>query len=58
MYSYLGLECAKKCNYLERLRKGGLQKEELEGASDIMDGLLEEGPCRGISAFPTNIKGT
>ncbi len=51
MYSYLGLVCAKKCNYLERLRKGGLQKEELEGASDIMDGLLEEGPCRGISAL-------
>lgn len=51
MYSYLGLECAKKCNYLERLREGGLCGEELEGASDIMDGLLEEGPCRGISAL-------
>lgn len=51
MYSYLGLECARKCNYLERLRAGGLNEEELQGASDIMDGLLEEGPCCGISAL-------
>jgi len=51
MYSYLGLICAHKCAYLERLRRGGLTEKELAGASDIMDGLLEEGPCRGISAL-------
>ncbi|MBQ3599943.1 MAG: hypothetical protein II992_01915 [Lachnospiraceae bacterium] len=49
MYSYLGLECARKCDYLNRLRAGKLNEKELQGATDIMDGLLDEGPCQGIS---------
>lgn len=51
LYSYLGLVCAEKCDYLERLRAGGLNEKEIQGASDIMDGLLDEGPCAGISAL-------
>lgn len=49
LYSYLGLECAQKCDYLERLRAGRLDEKEFQGAADIMNGLLEEGPCLGIS---------
>jgi hypothetical protein len=51
MYAYLGLECAEKSNLLQRLKKGGLSERELQGAGDIMDGLLDEGPCAGISAL-------
>ena len=49
MYSYLGFVCAKKCEYLNRLRARTLNEKELQGAIDIMDGLLDEGPCGGIS---------
>lgn len=51
LYDYLGLICAEKCDFLERLRVGGLKEEEWKGASDIMEGLLGEGPCLGISAL-------
>lgn len=51
LYSYLGLECAEKCDYLERLMAGHLTEQEKLGASDIMEGLLDEGPCLGISAL-------
>lgn len=51
LYSYLGLECAEKCDYLERLKGGNLNEKEKQGASDIMDGLLDEGPCAGISGL-------
>lgn len=51
-YSYLGLTCAVKCNYKDRLRLGGLTKAERSGADDIMEGLLDEGPCTGISELP------
>lgn len=51
LYSYLGLECAEKCDYLERLKAGHLTEQEKLGASDIMDGLLDEGPCVGISGL-------
>lgn len=51
LYGYLGLKCAVKCDYKTRLQKGALTKSELSGAYDIMEGLLDEGPCSGISAL-------
>lgn len=51
LYGYLGLECAVKCDYLSRLRQGGLNEKELQGARDIMEGLLDEGPCPGLSGL-------
>ena len=51
MYAYLGYECAMKCDLFERLQKGNLSDEEFAGASDIMSGLLDEGPCQGMSAL-------
>lgn len=51
LYNYLGLECARKCEYKERLKAGNLNEKEKQGASDIMDGLLGEGPCAGISGL-------
>lgn len=51
MYAYLGYECAMKCDLYERLQKGNFSDEEFAGASDIMSGLLDEGPCQGMSAL-------
>ncbi len=51
MYAYLGYECAMKCDLYERLQKGDFSDEEFRGASDIMSGLLDEGPCQGMSAL-------
>ena len=51
MYAYLGYECAMKCDLYERLQKGNFSDEEFQGASDIMSGLLDEGPCEGMSAL-------
>lgn len=51
MYAYLGYECAMKCDLFERLQKGNLSDEEFAGASDIISGLLDEGPCQGMSAL-------
>ena len=49
--AYLGLVCAEKADLFERLQKGNLSAEELRGATEIMDGLLDEGPCAGMSAI-------
>lgn len=51
MYSYLGYVCAMKSNLYVRLEKGHLTEDEMQGANDIMDGLIEEGPCEGMSAL-------
>ena len=51
MYAYLGFECAMKCDLYERLKTGNFSDEEFLGASDIMSGLLDEGPCQGMSAL-------
>lgn len=51
LYAYLGYECAMKCDLYERLQKGNFSDEEFQGASDIMSGLLDEGPCQGMSAL-------
>lgn len=51
IYAYLGYECAMKCDLYERLQKGNFSDEEFHGASDIMSGLLDEGPCQGMSAL-------
>lgn len=51
IYAYLGYECAMKCDLFERLQKGNLSDEEFNGACDIMSGLLDEGPCQGMSAM-------
>lgn len=49
--AYLGLVCAEKADLFGRLQKGNLSAEELSGATEIMDGLLDEGPCAGMSAI-------
>jgi len=49
--AYLGRVCAEKADLFERLQKGSLSAEELRGATEIMDGLLDEGPCAGMSAI-------
>lgn len=51
MYSYLGLVCAVKGELYERLKRGKLTEEEFSGATDIVEGLLEEGPCAGMSVL-------
>ncbi len=51
IYAYLGYECAMKCDLFERLKEGNLSDDEFAGASDIMSGLLDEGPCQGMSAM-------
>ncbi len=51
MYAYLGYECAMKSDLYERLENGNFSDEEFAGASDIMSGLLDEGPCQGMSAL-------
>lgn len=49
--AYLGLVCAEKADLYGRLQKGNLSAEELCGVTEIMDGLLDEGPCAGMSAI-------
>ncbi len=49
MNSYLAYECVKKCDFHDRLREGNLTGEQLKGAGEIMIGLIEEGPCKGMS---------
>ncbi len=49
--AYLGLVCAEKADLYGRLQKGNLSAEELRGVTEIMDGLLDEGPCAGMSAI-------
>lgn len=49
--AYLGLVCAEKADLYGRLQKGNLSAEELAGATEIMKGLVDEGPCAGMSAL-------
>lgn len=49
--AYLGRICAEKGDLYGRLQKGNLTEEELLGAGEIMEGLLDEGPCAGMSAL-------
>lgn len=49
MWAYSALNCWEKSDAEEALR-GGISREEFTGIRDIMEGLLEEGPCAGISA--------
>ena len=56
LYAYLGYECAMKCELFERLQKGNLTDEEFAGASDIVTGLLDEGPCQGMSALEAPVE--
>ena len=51
LYAYLGYECAMKCDLYERLQAGNFSSEEFAGASDIIAGLLDEGPCQGMSVM-------
>lgn len=51
MNAYLGYVCAMKCDLHKRLEIGGLTEEEFRGAMEIMEGLLDEGPCAGLSAM-------
>lgn len=56
MNAYLAYECAVKCDLQARLQEGFLTEEQLRGASDIMDGLLDEGPCDGMSAMENPVE--
>lgn len=49
--AYLGRICAEKADLYGRLQKGILSSEEMNGVTDIMEGLLDEGPCAGMSAI-------
>ncbi len=51
LYAYLGYECAMKSDLYERLKTGNFSDEEFAGASDIVSGLLDEGPCQGMSVM-------
>ena len=51
MNAYLGYVCAVKCDLGRRLQQGNLTEEEFGGAMEIMEGLLDEGPCAGLSAL-------
>ncbi|MDD5936445.1 MAG: hypothetical protein PUC65_12945 [Clostridiales bacterium] len=51
MYSYLALICAEKCDLYHVLKTRNLTLQEFNGTRDIIDGLLEEGPCDGISVI-------
>lgn len=51
LYAYLGYECAMKCDLYEHLKAGNFSDEEFAGASDIIAGLLDEGPCQGMSVM-------
>lgn len=48
-YGYLGKCAYDKCDFENALRKGRLNEEQMQGARDIMRGLLEDMPERGIS---------
>ena len=48
--AYSALTCWNKSNAEEAV-KSGLSREEFTGVRDIIDGLLDEGPCAGISVI-------
>lgn len=48
-YGYLGRTAYDKCDLENRLRDGGLDNEQMKGASDIIHGLLIDMPGKGIS---------
>lgn len=48
LYAYLGGVCAIKSDLYERLKQGNLTEEQMRGASDIMDGLIDVGPCNSM----------
>lgn len=49
MYNYLAAVCLEKSELYKRLQEGNLSKEEFRGATDIMEGLVDEGPSTGLS---------
>jgi hypothetical protein len=51
MDAYLGLECAKKGNLIDALRRDSLDEELFDSISVIIDALLDEGPVEGISVY-------
>lgn len=51
MYSYLALICAEKCDLYHVLKIRKLNEREFSGTKDIIEGLLDEGPCDGISVI-------
>ncbi|MCR5060449.1 MAG: hypothetical protein K6A80_05375 [Saccharofermentans sp.] len=48
MYAYSAGECWAKSDAISVLRKGPT-REEFTGIRDIIDGLCDEGPCKGLS---------
>ncbi len=48
-FGYLGKAAYEKCDFENALRRGNLNEEQMQGARDIMRGLLEDMPGRGIS---------
>ncbi|MBR6468894.1 MAG: hypothetical protein IKS84_00835 [Lachnospiraceae bacterium] len=48
-YGWLGKTAYEKSGFANRLKDGDLDEEEMQGARDIMRGLLDEGPIKGIS---------
>ena len=48
-YGYLGKIAYDKSGMSRRLGRGAIGEEEMQGVSDIIRGLLDEGPAKGIS---------
>ncbi len=49
IYNYLAMTCAVKSKLYDRLLQGNLSEEEFNGATDIVAGLIEEGPCASLA---------
>lgn len=53
---YLAYEVAKKINLLKVLKRTKLSNEEFKGICNIMEGLIEEEPFKGISYYENYIE--
>ena len=51
LYNYLDMKCARKSELYNRLLAGGLDEEEFRGATDIIEGLIENGPEESLADF-------
>ena len=50
-YGYLGKAVMDKCDFEERLKAGNFSEEEMQGARDIIEAILDERKFAGISTL-------
>jgi len=48
---YIALDCAQKGDLIGELRKENIENGILEGAGLVINALINEGPCEGISSY-------